>query len=751
MKNYLTLALVLLGIQSFAQLNPTQIYFTSNDVKVYVEGQPIPAAWSGGLNAPQFSVADLNNDGKKDLAIYDKYATVKTFINTGVNGNPNYVYDASYEANFPGDKSRYQFMFLLDYNQDNVPDLFVNGGPAFDVFIGYYDNNNRLAFNHYKMLYYPGFAGPVNALVQGDDIPAIVDMDGDGDLDFMTYTFAGATLTYYKNCAKEHGLPKDSIEICLADNCWGRLYQYSSRTMNLGYSCWQGGTSSCKGCPQDGSGNKTTDGANTLCLLDYDNDGDMDILNGNILYSDIQLQLNGKADYGAAVDTITSQDTIWSSNGVPLTMRNYPGAYHVDIDQDGDKDLLFSPSLGIYENYRSVAYYKNTGTATAANYVYQSDTFLMASMIDVGGNSRPVFYDYNRDGKKDMFIGSTGYYQNNGSFKTTVAYYENISEKGYPTLKKITNDFMGLGAQGLKGSSVTFGDIDNDGKDDMVVGQTDGTVLLFRNTAANNNVQPQWSATGEVVRTSQNKILDVGNKAAPVVYDVDTDGKADLVIGNEAGFLHFYKNTGTSGAAAFDSVTNKLGGIRLVLPTSSSASIVPYIGAIDDSKKEYLLLGTKDGTVWKYNYEPGNPGGTFALEEQDYQSINAGPFAAPVAEDIDGDGMYELLVGNTLGGIKLYKQLFNVSVTDLSSDKKDIKVYPNPAGNYVTVSWDGVFTGKDVSVELVSVTGQKLLRHNCPATQSSIRLPLSDVPSGVYYCVIGSSEKTVVSPVTVIR
>ena len=51
-------------------------------------------ATTGGLNCPQFSEIDLDGDGIKDLVSFERnfYGAVKTFLNTGTNGNPSYTY-----------------------------------------------------------------------------------------------------------------------------------------------------------------------------------------------------------------------------------------------------------------------------------------------------------------------------------------------------------------------------------------------------------------------------------------------------------------------------------------------------------------------------------------------------------------------------------------------------------------------------------------------------------------------------------
>lgn len=750
MKKYLIILPILIALNCAGQVGTTQIYFNKNDVKVLVNGSPLPAAWCGGLNSPQFALADLNNDGKKDLVIYEKKVGVKTFVNTGVNGNPNYVYDGNYEVNFPGDKINYGYMKLIDYNRDNIPDLFYKGSSGINVNIGYYDNNNRLSFRHYKELYYYWANNWVNAYIAPDDLPAFVDIDKDGDLDFFSYNIWGSIIGYYRNCTIEDGLPKDSIKICYADECWGRVLQLYEREMVLGHSCLQSGTS-CKGCPDEGSGGKGTHAGNTLCLLDIDNDGDFDALNGNISFSDIQLLRNGKRQTGSAVDSMVSQDTLWSSNGVQMKMSYFPAAYNLDIDQDGKEDLLFSPNAAFAENYKCVSFFRNTGTTTP-NYVYQSDSYLVNTMIDLGSNSRPVLYDYNRDGKPDLFVGSMGYYKENAPYKVAISYYENISEKNYPTYKLVTKDFMGLSAKGLKGGSIAIGDANNDGLDDLIFGQTDGTVMWLKNVAADSAAQPDWSGTPSLIMATSNRPVDAGDHAAPLLYDVDKDGRNDLIIGNAFGSLYYYKNTGVAGNAAFDSVTNKLGNIKITSAIVSSTYSVPFIGAIDDSKKEYLLVGNLDGSIWAFDgFENGYTGAPYNLVDQKYQNITAGTYSAPTAGDVDGDGKYELIVGCETGGLLLYRQVYNVGVASYTAMQHDISIYPNPANDILTITWKGNFENKEVNITLVSATGQRMKNVSVPASQNRVDFQIGDLPTGIYYCVTECAGSREAKPVTIIR
>ena len=81
-------------------------------------GNDLSLALAGGLNYPQFSNIDLNNDGKQDLFVYDRAGDkVLTFIARTTNGNIKYEYSPEYEEFFP---KGHEFMRLKDFNGDGT-------------------------------------------------------------------------------------------------------------------------------------------------------------------------------------------------------------------------------------------------------------------------------------------------------------------------------------------------------------------------------------------------------------------------------------------------------------------------------------------------------------------------------------------------------------------------------------------------------------------------------------------------------
>ncbi len=722
------------------------VYRQYNNATVKHGNTNITMAWTGGANQPQLAMADLNMDGKEDIVLFEEYISLKTLIATG---NGAYKYDSKYEGSFP---QLYGYIKLIDFNGDGIKDLVHRNFAGVGVYYGVY-KNNQLYFNYYKDLYYLGGSGLTNAYVAPGSIPGMADMDGDGDIDIIAYDVWGSTITMYQNCTKDDGLPADSIKICLKDWCWGRTLQNYERKQVLGYSCgWT--TPTCKGCGRAGA--KGTHGSNTLLLIDMDNDGDLDWFNGNESFADIQFFWNGKSEFGA--DSAIAEDTIWAANGKAMEVPIYPGAYAMDIDRDEDLDLLFTPMNGKSSNYNSIVLYENIGNNANKNYVHKKDNYLIENMIDLGQGSYPVFYDYDKDGKKDLFIGSEGYYQYPANYnRAKIAYYKNTTTTpGSYSFELQTDDFMGLWAKDYKGTSIAVGDLDNDSLDDLVIGHVNGTFSFFKNTAASNAVQPVWVlVTDTMFDYSTFSALDVGDYATPAIYDINGDGKKDLVSGNQFGDLFYYRNFGsTPGYLGLTKETSSLGGIKITSLTDPYSYTAPYFGPTDNTGKDYLVVGSNWGTLYRYDgFQNGANPTQYSMIDSNYSYIRGHKRIAPAFANLDADNtnLHELVLGNVLGGLVFYKQDFKVGINDKLSGETDVLVYPNPAENLLNVNWGKDFNENGVTVQLISVTGQVMVQQAFDMQAASCSLDISGLSSGMYYCIIQSGGNKSVQPVTILK
>lgn len=683
-----------------------QIYKQEIDAAVVRNATALSMPWCGGFNSIQINHVDLNQDGKKDLVLYDNnnLNTVRTFINTGNAGEIKYSYQPQFEKNF---SMVNEYMILKDYNCDGIPDLFCRGVPGITAYTGYYQNS-ELKFTLFKSLWYSTPNGWVNAYVQPTDIPSIEDIDGDGDLDFFGYEVNGFYLSWYKNMRVEDGLPCDSIRIVMSDKCWGKFYQGVERSVITNITC-KGGSAPL---------NKTRHPKNTVLHLDIDNDGDWDVLNGNVSYSDVQLYFNNGSNI------ITTQDTLYNQNGHQLKMPSWPASTLQDIDNDGDRDLLFTchdDNLNV-ANYKTINWYKNIGTAASPLYAYVSDTLLMKDMIDVGSQSKPVLFDYDKDGKKDLFIGTEGYYNNDSdSMLCKLAFYRNTTSGNAISFEFVTDDFLNLSQKNAKGLYPAFGDITGDHIDDLVIGTTRGSMMLYKNNAASNTVQPQFQWVTDSIA-----VPVPGKYATPVVFDFDLDGKNDLISGNQIGTLSFYKDTSATTSTQLKWITHNLGGIKAGLVSHLYGYSVPFIGPMDNTNKEFLLVGNVDGYVERYDSFKNNMG-NFKRIDSNYSFIQIPYRSAPTAADLNGDGKYEMFVGNKLGGLLYYRQQFLVGLSPVEEEQSSVVVYPNPCHDAVYLLSSHNFSNTVISVfDISGKLVQKL------KVEPGNRVALTNMPKGFY-------------------
>ncbi|MCB0697931.1 MAG: T9SS type A sorting domain-containing protein, partial [Chitinophagaceae bacterium] len=378
-------------------------------------------------------------------------------------------------------------------------------------------------------------------------------------------------------------------------------------------------------------------------------------------------------------------------------------------------------------------------------------------MIDLGIGSYPVFYDFDKDGKKDLFVSSEGF-KDQATHKnfSRVFYYRNTSISGKYSFELVSDDFLGLQSQKMEGIALAMGDLDNDSLDDLVIGNGDGTFTFYKNYAASDTVAPVWQLEVSKIKDPiTNKDLNVSGNATPCIYDIDNDGKKDLLSGSQFGGIHYYSNFGTTpGTLSLKYVTNKLGDVDPRHINYSYPNTVPYIGPTDDKEIDYLVVGCSWGILYRYDgFQNGAMPAKYTMIDSLYSYIDIGERSAPAFANIDNDStkLYEMLLGNVLGGLKFYKQDFKVNITDKVAGNKNVVLYPNPAANILNVKWDRSFSDGDVTVQLFSLTGQLIIQQKYDAGGVSCTMNISDVASGTYYCVVRSANDNSVQPVSILK
>ena len=741
----------------------------------------LSSPFAGGLSAPQFAQADFDRDGLLDLVVYESYSgtlDVRTFLNKGTAGTPKYVYTprfASYFINVSG-APRYptqtsdvsNYIRLIDYNCDGIPDLFTGGYPGVHINRGAYNNRNELYFIYGKPLYYPSPSGPINVYVSGSDLPGIADIDGDGDIDLVTYAAAGSKMEWYRNYRVERNLPCDSFLVELETSCWGRALQGIDRTLftRMNATCtaqnapfWD--PHSVPGpeyIPADPAtaGKTTAHGSNTLCLLDYDGDGDIDILNSSESNDDVQLQINGRKNHEPFLtDSIVAQDTLWQTSGRIAALHSFPAAFHTDMDADGKKDIIIAPHFSnpTSKDYNQVWFYRNTGTAAAPVFQYQKDSLLCEDMIDAGSNSHPLFYDFNRDGKPDILMGSTAT-GSDAVRRNQLSYYQNISTvPGSPKYRFITQNLARIDTLKPLGCAPAVGDIDGDGKDDLLIGLENGQFAYYRNTAASNAVPPVWELAQAALTSPNGTVVQVNSYAAPLIRDMNGDGRPDIVSGSSNGMLTaFLNNTAVQGVPTFGPKIDSVG--KVLIDSANGTRIsTPFIGAADSTGETYLIMGSNSGQLlaWKF-VDSTALTAVYPRASGTLPVLKSPGRSAPAVADMDSDGRLELLLGGKWGGLHLYwtgpppAEVF----TPLKAAAVPVLVFPNPATTQITVRRQVGAEG-DFKIALRNLLGQLVQEGSLTAGNAHTTLETGSLPAGTYLISVQGTTGLWTSKVQVLR
>jgi hypothetical protein len=193
--------------------------------------------------------------------------------------------------------------------------------------------------------------------------------------------------------------------------------------------------------------------------------------------------------------------------------------------------------------------------------------------------------DYNNDGATDLLIG-------NG--EGIIYYYTNKGSNAQPVFSSpiMLQDDEGSAITVASNSSLCVVDWNQDNKKDLLVGDGIGTLRVCLNQGS--DVDPHFAPPRVVERGGV--AIEVRTFAAPFVADWNGDGKQDLLIGDGEGYVQLYLNSAVEGTPQLTTKAEKVqvNGIAQLV----EGSAVPFLIDWNRDGSNELLVGSNDGHIY---------------------------------------------------------------------------------------------------------------------------------------------------------
>ena len=614
--------------QTRFSLKPLSLPITANN-------QMLTLLNAGGINAGQFSGGDIDKDGRYDILIFDREAERTLILTREANGT--IIHNLTLEARVPRIKD---WALLRDYDGDGRPDFFCGRDDNVWLYRNEADVNGNATFvlKSSQLISTSLAGGPLPVTVARSDIPDIVDMDGDGDLDIISFEFFGSTVNLHRNTSVERLGNRQGFEF-VKSGCWGRFAESSSQcgSYTLNISCRLGVEPPMPAGPQHAG--------STLQVRDADGDGDPDLLVSDVDCSDLNLLFNDGSLQSPVIGRVQAS---YPQNTTAARFRVFPAGFSLDFDQDGQLDLIAAPNVQSNAdappvNFQASAWRYRGMPGNALQFIDSADW--QRQMGDLGAHAAPCAYDVDGDGLQDLVVGADNYYESRavssrahffrntgtGYLVTALPLFDQVRQASNEPLIPVVSDFNADGLVDLGFVTTAAG------------GATQ--IVYFAGLAA-----PAGGLAIATVLLISSIALRAGD--VPAFFDADFDGDADMLLGKNRGQLQFYRNdqgnyTLVSGSyLGYSFATNR-------------PFVHPAVADFDGNGSPDVLLYDGRGQL-RYYADPVFADGYRAAPDTslwqlggDYQPLNMGQYVTLAAAQLTADSLPDLVIGMGGGGLRL--------------------------------------------------------------------------------------------------
>jgi hypothetical protein len=437
-----------------------------------------------------------------------------------------------------------------------------------------------------------------------------VDWNGDGHVDLLAGGFITGRVYFYENAGKDpDGIPKLAFR--------GPL-EADGKPLNVG------------------------DWAAAPTAADFDSDGDLDLICGNMPLTagggdsaDPDTFLRYYVNVGTRKEPRLVERAFPKKGKFPSAALATPRA--VDLNADGLLDLVVSAGENVF-------LFLNVGSRTQPLFAVHDKPLPSAW----GSLPLPTFglqfLDWDGDGRRDILSGLTAYLnQGSGDYRPV-------------SLLAPGNRIVHPAPRGDPWMFTQLGDLSGDGRVDLLFGTNEGHVWLHCNLG---RTPPRFDEKGQRLMLKSGKPIQVGPvpgqqmdfdvlqgaRTAFTVADFDNDGLLDIVVGDTYGKARYYRNVGRKQEPRF---------AEPLLLGDMKIRMVPYAADWDSDGKTDVVGSAASGEIlfWR------NMGGGRCAKGVPIKmpAVPYGPFAA--VADWNDDGDPDLIVGTAYGYFCWFERSF---------------------------------------------------------------------------------------------
>lgn len=463
------------GLQVRSAL-PFLTTFNEGDVKSFTtksfEISNIYSSYGGVEIGADIKIADLDGDGKLDIAVLNTNETINIFRNTSVKGILN-------KNSLSLSATLYIYPKLPSNSPYAIKIADLDGDGKSDIVLAYRSTNKVAIFKNNCN------PGNIDNLSFGEEIrlntgssPAsvdVTDIDGDGKPEIITANeSSGKSISIFKNVSNKGSLNANSF----------------SQVQNF----------------NAGSGSRS------LSIADLNSDGKLDIVLGGDYNS-----------FYTLTNTSTSSKLSFDINQIYAPIPNYENINNnqlivcvADLDADNKLDIIVNPNVG-----DNVYIFKN-------NTLVIGGKIILAEMVTIptkitrrwyGTPSSIFIADINGDTKPDILL-EPNFYVLSNNIKNNI-----IDANSFKNQVELDKNF-------LNASIITAADIDGDGKTEIIGAGKD--LIIFHNKINGNpkiiSFTPKSAKTGETVTITGKNFTGTNNVSFGGVNATTFEVKSSTII-----------------------------------------------------------------------------------------------------------------------------------------------------------------------------------------------------------------------------